>query len=70
MNTNDVKDWSNLCAQTMIKREPNLDTGKWRYEDGLMLDGMYDVFRRTGNTKYFLNCQIKCNTKNLFLEVV
>lgn len=53
MNTNDVKDWSNLCAQTMIKREPNLDTGKWRYEDGLMLDGMYDVFRRTGNTKYF-----------------
>lgn len=53
MQKSEAKDWAVLCADTMLKREPDLDTGKWRYEDGLMLNGMFQVFQRTGNQEYF-----------------
>lgn len=64
--TNDIKkDWATLCADSMLERQPNLDTGKWRYEDGLMLNGMYEVFKRTKETKYL--DYIKHNL-NLFID--
>lgn len=50
----DIKtDWPNLAAQTMLKREPVMNLkGKWEYEDGLMLNGMYQIYLATHNIKY------------------
>lgn len=46
-------DWPNLAAQTMLKREPVMNLkGKWEYEDGLMLNGMYQIYLATHNVKY------------------
>lgn len=50
-NTN----WSEKGANTILKREPimNLEQ-KWEYEDGLMLNGMYEIYKVTGQ-KTFLD---------------
>ncbi|WP_200868840.1 glycoside hydrolase family 88/105 protein [Agrilactobacillus composti] len=46
-------DWPNLAARTMINREPNMNPkGQWAYEDGLMLNGMYAIYKSTGNVRY------------------
>lgn len=45
-------DWAVKCADTMLQRTPKLDTDKWRYEDGLMLNGIFAVYLRTGNPLY------------------
>ncbi|MCH4170291.1 MAG: glycoside hydrolase family 88 protein [Lactobacillus sp.] len=50
----DIKtDWPNLAAQTMVSREPNMNLkGKWEYEDGLMLNGVYAIYEATGKKQY------------------
>jgi unsaturated rhamnogalacturonyl hydrolase len=46
-------DWSTKAANTMINREPEMNLkGKWEYEDGLMLNGMYAIYKDTHNTAY------------------
>lgn len=46
-------DWPNLAAMTMVKREPAMNLkGKWEYEDGLMLNGMYAIYQATKNPRY------------------
>ncbi|WP_390406128.1 glycoside hydrolase family 88/105 protein [Lacticaseibacillus jixiensis] len=47
-------DWANRGAQTMLRREPNMNPKhKWEYEDGLMLNGMYAIYKLTGKQAYF-----------------
>lgn len=46
-------DWGTLTADTMLNREPVMNLkGKWEYEDGLMLDGMYAVYQQTQKPAY------------------
>lgn len=46
--------WPILAADTMIRREPHMNLhGKWEYEDGLMLNGMYAIFQSTKKEEYF-----------------
>lgn len=46
-------DWAVKAADTMLKREPEVNLkNKWEYEDGLMLNGMMDVYERTKNKAY------------------
>ena len=46
-------DWAVQTVETLLKREPEVNLkGKWEYEDGLMLDGVMDVFERTHNNSY------------------
>lgn len=45
--------WNILTADTILKREPLMNLkGKWEYEDGLMLNGIYQIYLNTGNKKY------------------
>lgn len=45
--------WAVLGADTMLAREPLMNPrGRWEYEDGLMLDGVWAVYRRTGDPRY------------------
>ncbi len=46
-------DWAIKAADTMLKREPEVNLkNKWEYEDGLMLNGMMDIYERTHNEAY------------------
>lgn len=46
-------DWAVKTVETVLKREPEVNLkGKWEYEDGLMLDGVMDVYERTHNSSY------------------
>ncbi|ACZ31555.1 glycosyl hydrolase family 88 [Xylanimonas cellulosilytica DSM 15894] len=46
-------DWARLGADTMLVREPDMNpAGKWEYEDGLMLGGMLEIHRLTGDPRY------------------
>lgn len=46
-------DWADLGAQTMVKREPDMNPKhKWEYEDGLMLNGMYSIYQVTKKREY------------------
>lgn len=46
-------DWARLGAQTMLEREPLMNTrDRWEYEDGLMLNGIYAIHRLTGEPRY------------------
>ncbi|MBB1078667.1 glycoside hydrolase family 88 protein [Limosilactobacillus sp. STM2_1] len=46
-------DWAVQTVETLLKREPEVNLkGKWEYEDGLMLDGVMDVYERTHNSSY------------------
>ncbi|MFB9769216.1 glycoside hydrolase family 88/105 protein [Lactiplantibacillus modestisalitolerans] len=47
-------DWPTKGAQTMLNREPEMNLkGKWEYEDGLMLNGMYAIYKTTHEKAYF-----------------
>lgn len=46
-------DWALLGADTMLDREPDMNPrGRWEYEDGLMLGGVYAVYRDTRDPRY------------------
>jgi len=46
-------DWPNIAATTMLKREPSMNLkGKWEYEDGLMLNGIYQIYQTTHDQRY------------------
>lgn len=46
-------DWAVLGADTLLGREPLISpTRKWRYEDGLVLDGIHEIARVTGDPRY------------------
>lgn len=46
-------DWAGKAVETMLKREPEVNLkGKWEYEDGLMLNGVMDVYERTKDQRY------------------
>ncbi|MCC4399992.1 glycoside hydrolase family 88 protein [Limosilactobacillus reuteri] len=46
-------DWATRTVETLLEREPEVNLkGKWEYEDGLMLDGVMDVYERTKNKAY------------------
>lgn len=50
---NEKTNWDEKAAQTMLKREPVMNPNhKWEYEDGLMLNGMYEIYKETGNKDY------------------
>lgn len=50
---NPETDWPNKGAQTMLQREPVMNPNhKWEYEDGLMLNGMYEIYQVTGHKEY------------------
>lgn len=45
--------WAVLGADTMLAREPLMNPrDRWEYEDGLMLQGVWAVYRLTGDTRY------------------
>jgi len=45
--------WAENSANTILKREPVMNLKhKWEYEDGLMLNGMYEIYKETGNKAY------------------
>lgn len=45
--------WAKLGAETMLSREPNMNLKhRWEYEDGLMLNGIYDVYKLTKDPRY------------------
>jgi unsaturated rhamnogalacturonyl hydrolase len=44
--------WSVRMADSMMARRPKL-AERWGYEYGLMLKGIAEVWRRTGDMKYF-----------------
>lgn len=55
-------DWANIAAYTMLHREPNMNLEhKWEYEDGLMLNGMYDVYKVTKKSEYLHYIQDNIN---------
>lgn len=46
-------DWAVKTVNTLLRREPEVNLkGKWEYEDGLMLDGVMDVYERTKDADY------------------
>jgi unsaturated rhamnogalacturonyl hydrolase len=46
-------DWALLGAETMLAREPRMNPrGRWEYEDGLMLNGIYAVYQETGDQRF------------------
>lgn len=50
---NVTTNWPKLGAETMILREPNMNLKhQWEYEDGLMLNGMYSIYKLTGEKRY------------------
>lgn len=51
-------DWSSKGADTMLKREPRMNLkGKWEYEDGLMLNGIYAIYQATHKKDYLAYVQ-------------
>ncbi|WP_390407397.1 glycoside hydrolase family 88/105 protein [Lacticaseibacillus jixiensis] len=60
-------DWCHMAAQTMLNREPIMNhSGKWEYEDGLMLDGMYAIYQVTHKPEYL--AYIKSNIDRYVAE--
>lgn len=46
--------WSAKTAYSVMKRKPNINPKMaWAYEDGVVLEGMYLLWRQTGEKKYF-----------------
>lgn len=46
-------DWARLGAETMLGREPSISPArKWRYEDGLVLDGVREIAAVTGEQRF------------------
>lgn len=56
MNQNGIDmnvNWAIKGANTIISREPSMNLeGKWEYEDGLLLSGIYAVYHLTKEKKY------------------
>ncbi|MFT8748302.1 glycoside hydrolase family 88/105 protein [Liquorilactobacillus nagelii] len=56
MNQNRIDlsaNWAVKGADTILEREPLMNLkGKWEYEDGLLLNGIYAVYDLTKNKKY------------------
>lgn len=45
--------WAKLGAGTMLSREPNMNLRhRWEYEDGLMLNGMYEAYKWFHEDRY------------------
>jgi unsaturated rhamnogalacturonyl hydrolase len=45
--------WAVLGANTLLEREPNINPHfKWEYEDGLTLNGLYEIYQLTNDSRY------------------
>ncbi|MDR3190873.1 MAG: glycoside hydrolase family 88 protein [Lactobacillaceae bacterium] len=45
--------WAQLGADTLLAREPNINLkGKWEYEDGLTLNGLYAIYQLDPKPQY------------------
>ncbi len=52
-DTDGDTDWSIELCDSILARYTPQDFGEWDYPQGLVLEGMWRVYQRTGNTDYY-----------------